>query len=175
MATVLQLAYLGNPALRTRAGAVADPRDPAIHSLVANMLATNEAAAGLGLAAPQVSEPLRLIVVGSRPTRFYPDAAVMPLTPMVNPELLWKSEEREYGWETCLSIPGVAGGRVPRSRVVRVRFASLDGESTAQELSGLAARVLQHELDHLDGFVYLDRLESTKDIISANELPRFVP
>ena len=135
------------------------------------MLATTGYSNGVGLAAPQVFAPLRMLVIASRPNPRYPSAPDMPPTVLVNPELLWSSDEKEYGWEGCLSIPGVRG-RVARHLKVGVRYLTLEGELREVEFDGFPARIFQHEFDHLEGLVYIDRLDSTYDLVTELEFLR---
>lgn len=125
MAILRQIAQLGQPVLREPAG-YADPRDPRVQSLIDDMLATVAEANGVGIAAPQVYEPLSLFIVASRPNPRYPHAPLMEPTAMMNPELLWTSDQTEKGWEGCLSIPGIRG-LVPRHTRIGVRYLTRAG------------------------------------------------
>jgi peptide deformylase len=127
----------------------------------------------VGIAAPQVGESLRVIVVASRPGERYPQAPLVEPLVMVNPELLEASAETETGWEGCLSIPGMRG-RVARHRAVRVRFSDLAGEVHELALEGFPARVFQHELDHLDGLVFLDRVSDSRQLVTEREYQRLM-
>lgn len=159
---LLKIARLGHPVLLRRAEPVADPAAPAIQRLIDDMVETMFDASGLGLAAPQVHAPLRLFVcrTGER------DSLVL-----VNPEITPLGEEREEAFEGCLSIPGLRG-LVPRAR--RIRFAGLDrrGAPVEGEAEGLAARVMQHENDHLDGVLYLSRMADLTQLGFTEELAR---
>jgi peptide deformylase len=159
MAILRQIAQLGQPVLREPAQPIADPADPAVQSLIDDMVVTVAEANGVGIAAPQVYQPLRLFIVAARPSPRYPKAPEMEPEPMLNPELLWSSEEMEMGWEGCLSIPGMRG-LVPRHRSIRVRYLTRNGELREEEYQGFLARVFQHEFDHINGIVFLDRTES---------------
>jgi peptide deformylase len=141
----------GDPVLKSRATPV-DRFDDALRAQVSRMGAIMNDALGVGLAAPQVGLSQRLLVY-----RVGHDA---PLVTLVNPEIEWTSEDEETGEEGCLSIPGV-GVDVDRPVHVRVRSHDEFGDSRLVEASGLVARVIQHELDHLDGVLILDR--TTKD------------
>src|SRR5690242_7759056 len=113
MPIIRQIAQLGRPVLRKVAAAVSDPAAPAIRALVEDMLVTVMDASGVGIAAPQVHESLSLFIVCPRPNPRYPDAPEMKPVVMMNPQILWKSDDLEKGWEGCLSIPGIRG-LVPR-------------------------------------------------------------
>jgi peptide deformylase len=150
---------LGDPVLKSRATPV-DRFDDALRSQVARMGGLMGDALGVGLAAPQVGVSQRLLVY-----QVGPDA---PLVALANPEIEWVSEETEVGEEGCLSLPGVAVD-VERSVHVRVRAVDEAGDLRSVEASGLEARVIQHEIDHLDGVLILDRTtkEQRKEAIRA--------
>lgn len=173
MAILRHIAQLGHPVLRGVTGVIEDPADPAIQALIDDMQATMAEAGGVGIAATQVYAPLRLFIVASRPNPRYPQAPAMEPTPMLNPELLWQSDETEKGWEGCLSVPGIRGP-VPRSIRIGVRYLNRRGEVREEELDGFIARVFQHEYDHISGLVFLDRVESTRELISEREYLRLV-
>lgn len=168
MARLLQIAQLGHPILRKKAGEVVNVQDPLINSLINDMLATVVDVNGVGLAAPQVYESLRVFVVASHPNLRYPMAPEMESTAMVNPEIIWSSDEIVKDWEGCLSIPGIRGF-VPRPKAIKVKYSKRNGNSEEVEFSDFIARIFQHEYDHLEGIVFLDRLESTRDIITEKE------
>ena len=142
---------LGDPILKSRATEV-DRFDDALRGQVARMAGLMKDAIGLGLAAPQLGISQRLLVY-----RVGPDAPVIAL---VNPEVEWSGKEDDVLEEGCLSIPGVTVD-VPRPLHVRVRALDETGEQRRVEASGLEARVIQHEIDHLDGVLMLDR--TTRD------------
>jgi len=144
---------------------------PGLDELAADLLVTLEASGGVGIAAPQVDVTQRVIVVASRPNPRYPQAPLMAPLVLVDPEVLWMGEEREKGWEGCLSIPGLRGF-VPRARKVALRYADLAGEVHDLELEGFPARIFQHELDHLDGLLFVDRVESGRDLAVEDEYLR---
>lgn len=173
MPILRQIAQIGRPVLRQETRLIADPGDPVVQSLIDDMLATMIEADGVGIAAPQVYEPLRLFIVASRPNPRYPQAPSMEPTPMLNPELLWRSDETEKGWEGCLSVPGIRG-QVPRSTRIGVRYLDRSGHSREEELAGFIARVFQHEYDHISGLLFLDRVESTRELVSEREYLRIV-
>ena len=165
---ILEIAELGNPALRERASEVEDINDPGVQSFIDDLIVTGLNANGVGIAAPQVSVPKRIFIISSRPNIRYPNAPVMEPTAIINPEIVSYSEETVKDWEGCLSIPGIRG-LVPRHRSVRVRYLLRDGTMEEREFSDFIARIFQHEYDHLNGVLFLDRLESNKDIITERE------
>jgi peptide deformylase len=168
MPQIRKIAQLGQSVLRTPAMTVALPASAEVRALVDDMLATMLDADGVGIAAPQVFKSLAIFIVASRPNPRYPNAPHMEPEVVVNPELLGRSEHVEKGWEGCLSIPGIRG-EVPRPDRIKVRYQTLEGETRERDFDGFVARVFLHELDHLHGIVFLDRLESTKDIITEQE------
>jgi peptide deformylase len=173
MPILRQIAQLGQPVLRRVAVKIADPTDPAIQALIDDMLITVADADGVGIAAPQVFEPLSLFIVASRPNQRYPHAPRMEPTAMINPEILWVSDEKETGWEGCLSIPGLRG-LVPRRLRVGIRYLTRMGEVREEEYGEFLARVFQHEFDHLQGMVFLDRSESSRELVTEKEYLRIL-
>ena len=156
---ILKITRMGHPVLLRRADPVPDPGAPEIRRLVADMMETMEDAPGVGLAAPQVFQPLRLFVFrvpGDR-TGVDPDDSPMANAVLINPELELVGDERVLGWEGCLSIPGMRGA-IPRAKRVRYRGVDCEGNVVTREVSGFHARVVQHEYDHLDGVLYTMRM-----------------
>jgi peptide deformylase len=173
MPILRQIAQLGQPVLRGVAGKIADPADQAVQVLIDDMMVTVADANGVGIAAPQVFEPLSLFIVSSSPNPRYPQAPLMEPTTMINPELLWVSDEKESGWEGCLSIPGLRG-LVPRHVRIGVRYLSRDGTVREEEYGDFLARVFQHEFDHLQGKLFIDRVLSTMDLVTEKEYFRML-
>ena len=162
-----EVVRLGHPVLRTRAEPVAEELfgSPRLEELGRGMVATMLEEDGVGLAAPQIAEPFRLFaywVPGSD------GEAEIPPTVLVNPEIKAVGTDVEEGWEGCLSIPGLRG-LVPRERRIKVKARLVDGEAVSFTADGFHARVIQHELDHLDGVVFLDRMTSTRSLAYERE------
>ncbi|MEI7711788.1 MAG: peptide deformylase [Rhodospirillales bacterium] len=156
---ILKIARMGHPVLLRRADPVPDPGAPEIRRLVADMMETMEDAPGVGLAAPQVFQSLRLFVFrvpGDRSAGDSTDSAVGNSV-LINPELELVGDDRVLGWEGCLSIPGMRAA-IPRAQRVRYRGVDCDGNVVTREVSGFHARVVQHEYDHLDGILYTMRV-----------------
>ena len=168
MTALLEIIQLGDPLLRAKAEVVDNIQDWRIQKLIDDLITTVNQANGVGIAAPQVAASDRLFIVASRPNPRYPNAPEMEPTPMINPKILAKSTETIDGWEGCLSIPGIRG-LVPRSQVIEVEYTDRNGKLQKQELTDFVARIFQHEYDHLDGIVFLDRLKSTGDIVTEHE------
>jgi peptide deformylase len=150
---VREVKLFGDPVLRTKAAPVAEVTDT-LRSLIDDMFETMYAEDGVGLAAPQVGIGDRVIVIDPR----IPEVAPFAL---VNPVIIEASEERERGEEGCLSIPGLKD-IVERASKVVVEGLSPDGEPVRMPAEGLLARVLQHEVDHLDGVLFIDRVSPLK-------------
>jgi peptide deformylase len=168
MPIIRQVAQLGHKILRQTAAEVQDIQNISIHSLIEDMLATVSDTEGVGIAAPQVYESLRIFIMISRPNPRYPLAPKMKPTAIINPEILWTSDEMAKDWEGCLSVPGIRG-LVPRPKRIGVKHTTIDGTLKEYELNDFLARLFQHEYDHLNGLSFLDRLESTKDIMTEKE------
>ncbi len=168
MAEVLQVIELGHPVLRRVSQSVEEVRREHLQALMDQLIQTAQQANGVGIAAPQVGTSERLFIVASRPTPRYPHAPVMAPTVMINPQIISHSEERVKDWEGCLSVPGVRG-LVPRYQAIAVEYIDRDGQRQQQELTDFVARIFQHELDHLDGILFIDRVESTQDLMSEQE------
>jgi peptide deformylase len=173
MPILRQIAQLGQPVLRQVAEKIAAPEYHAVQALIDDLLVTVADANGVGIAAPQVFESLSLFIMASRPNARYPNAPEMEPTAIINPEILWFSDECESGWEGCLSIPGLRG-LVTRHRRIGVRFVTGTGEVREAEYSDFLARVFQHEYDHLQGVLFVDRVENTRDLMTEKEYLRSV-
>ncbi len=149
-----------NPLLRKKAHAVKDLQDPAVQRLIDDMIETMRQAPGVGLAAPQVAASLRLAVIEYAPgSEALPEDAEPPapkLYVIVNPEITARSDEMVDGAEGCLSIPGYAGN-VLRHRAVTVKALNRKGRPMKIRAEGWLARIFQHEIDHLDGVLFIDR------------------
>ena len=168
MMHLLKVIQLGNPDLRRQAQSVEQSQDNRIQHLIDQLIATAQAASGVGIAAPQVAQPDRLFIVASRPNQRYPYAPTMEPTAVINPQIMAHSDEQVKGWEGCLSIPGIRG-LVPRYREIEVEYTDRWGDRKQRLLTDFVARIFQHEYDHLEGVVFLDRVESTQDLMTEQE------
>ena len=131
---------------------------PELRALLADMQDTMTALNGAGLAAPQIGAPWRVVIFGTdAPNPRYPDAEIVPRTILINPELEPLGAQMEQGWEGCLSVPGMRG-LVPRYQQLRYRGVDEWGRAIDRQVSGFHARVVQHEVDHLDGILYPMRM-----------------
>ena len=168
MAEILEIIQLGDPVLRAKAQLVENIQALRIQRLIDDLITTVKQANGVGIAAPQVRVSDRLFVVASRPNPRYPNAPEMEPTAIINPKILAHSTDLIKGWEGCLSIPGIRG-LVPRYQAIEVEYTDQNGKLQKQEMTDFVARIFQHEYDHLDGIVFLDRLETTQDIVTEQE------
>ena len=152
--SVLQL---GDPRLFKVARKVSKFNQPELDNLIEDMLDTMIAKDGAGLAAPQIGIALRVVIFGFDSNPRYPDNGAVPKTVLINPTTTPLSEEKEDGWEGCLSVPGMRG---LVSRYKHIRYSGFDasGATIEVEARGFHARVVQHECDHLDGIIYTQRL-----------------
>ena len=171
---ILKVARLGHPVLRLKADPV-PPEGigaPAIQQLIDDMLETMADHDGAGLAAPQVHVSQRVVIYGVASNPRYPDAEEVPLTVLVNPMITPLTEDKEEDWEGCLSVPDLRG-KVPRWTRIRVAGWGRDGRPLQLTAEGFHARVVQHECDHLDGLVYLDRMRSLETLSFLPEFQRY--
>lgn len=171
---ILKVAQLGNPVLRKRALEV-DSNDILSHEiqlLIDDMIDTMYEYEGAGLAAPQVHVSRRVAIFEVNDNLRYPDVPNIPLTIAINPEIEVLSEEPIGMWEGCLSVPGLRGFV---ERPSRVRFRALDrhGEKYKQEFEGFSAVVVQHECDHLDGNLFIDRIQERDKLAFMPEYRRY--
>jgi peptide deformylase len=182
---ILKIARMGHPVLHQVAEPVADPAAPEVTAIVRDMIETLDDAGGIGLAAPQVHIPKRIVIFFIPGARAHPDASEgedggedgdaddggMDLTIMINPEIVPIGGEMDLDWEACLSVPDMMGA-VARHGAIRYRWQSLDGETMEREASGFHARAVQHECDHLDGILYPMRMEDLSLFGFADEVNR---
>lgn len=159
---LLKIARMGHPVLVRRADPVGDPAAPSIRALARDMVETMADAGGVGLAAPQVHVPLRLIAWRS---------AAGGVGVLADPVVEALGDATEEGWEGCLSVPGLRGV-VPRASRVRYAGRDLEGRPVEGVAEGFEARVLQHEVDHLDGVLYLSRMTDLSRLGFQEELAR---
>lgn len=169
--SIRPLTYLGNPVLRASAASIADPTAAAIATLAQDMAETMHVARGVGLAAPQVGVGQRLIVFYVPAARAETEAAEVPLQILINPTYTPLSQDMEPGLEGCLSLPGLRG-LVPRYRRIGYRGYDLQGQIVEREAEGFHARVVQHEIDHLDGVMYLDRMPDFTSLVHESVIRR---
>lgn len=154
---IREVLKMGDPRLLTVAEPVREFATPALENLLADMRDTMQDLNGAGLAAPQIGVGLRVVIFGMDFNPRYPEAAPVPYTVLINPELTALDDETEDGWEGCLSVPGMRGV-VPRFRNLRYTGVDARGGPIDRTVNGFHARVVQHEVDHLDGILYPRRI-----------------
>ena len=168
--SILKVARMGHPVLRQRARPIStsDLRDPMMQTLINDMIDTMHEYSGVGLAAPQIHEDLRLFVALLDGDPDGDSDAVV----VVNPEIVPVSDQKVEGWEGCLSVPDIRG-KVPRYSDIVVRALDRTGKKIQLELKGFPARVAQHETDHLDGILFFDRMTSMQSLTYLDEYSRY--
>ena len=173
---VREIIRMGHPTLRTPARPLTDAEitSPDTRRLVEDMIDTLHHAGGIGLAAPQIDVPVRLAIIEIDPEASrYGDIPPMPLTVFVNPGIEVLDDTSAGFWEGCLSVPGLRGW-VERPQHVRVTARDLAGAPLELELRGFLATVFQHEFDHLDGRLYIDRMTDPTRLMFEEEFEQFV-
>ena len=168
MANIGEIAQLGATVLRLQAQVVTHIQSAEIQQIIETMQDTLATTEGVGLAAPQISISKRIIIIASSPTPRYPSAPFMEPTVMINPAFETLSDTKEKNWEGCLSIPGIRA-LVPRYQEIKINYTNQQGMLVEARLEGFVAQVFQHEFDHLEGKVYLDRVEDNRDIFAESE------
>ena len=168
---------MGHPVLRTPARAidVGEVKSSRIQQLIDDMFETMNEYQGVGLAAPQVHEGIRLFVAGFERNGGDADedaASHVPLMALINPEIAIVGDESAEDWEGCLSIPDIRG-KVPRARSIVVRAFDRRGKRVEVNASGFTARVIQHETDHLNGILFFDRMTSFQSLTFLEEFGRY--
>jgi peptide deformylase len=171
---ILKVARLGHPVLRKVAERV-DPaalRTSAVQRLIDDMIETMREYDGAGLAATQVHTLKQIAVLEVLGNPRYPDAPAVPLMVLVNPVVTPLTDEMEEGWEGCLSVPDMRG-RVPRFTAVRLEGYDRDAQPVDVVAKDFFARVIQHETDHLNGIVYVDRMRDLSSLSYLAEWQRY--
>jgi peptide deformylase len=167
---------MGDPRLLEVSAPVTSFGTPQLKQLIADMLDTMQHLSGAGLAAPQIGVPLRVVMFGVDHNPRYPDAEDVPFTVLINPVLTTVGEMLQEGWEGCLSVPGMRG-LVPRWLELRYSGKDPDGNPIERSARDFHARVVQHEVDHLDGILYPRRIRDltkfgfTAELFPDEDLP----
>tara|TARA_Y100001960_G_C14614605_1_gene797610 strand:- start:213 stop:773 length:561 start_codon:yes stop_codon:yes gene_type:complete len=174
--TSLTIVRLGNPLLRQIASPVSFTElknpDSDTQKFIDEMITVMREEGGVGLAAPQVSRSIRIVVLEARGNERYPERGDIPLMVLVNPSITRYGEEEVGGWESCLSLIDFSGW-VPRSSEVTVDALDREGNSITIEASGFLAVVLQHEIDHLNGLLFIDRMPDMKKLAYQEEFRKY--
>jgi peptide deformylase len=167
---------MGDPRLWQKSAPVEKFGTPELSQLLADMRDTMAHLNGAGLAAPQIAVPLRVVIFGVTANPRYPGIEPVPDTVLINPVLTPLSGEMEEGWEGCLSVPGMRGV-VPRFKKLKYSGYDEHGREFEREVEGFHARVVQHEVDHLDGVLYPMRVRDftrfgfIEELFPGDELP----
>ena len=169
--SILKIARMGHPVLRAMARALdrTELRSPVVQRLIDDMIDTMVEYHGVGLAAPQVHESVRIFVALLGPDD--ENASSEPAV-IVNPEIVPVGGDAVEGWEGCLSIPDIRG-RVPRAREIVLRALNRQGDGVELALQDFPARVAQHETDHLDGVLFVDRMRAFESLTFLDEYSRY--
>jgi peptide deformylase len=170
--SILKVARMGHPVLRQKARVIdrSEIRTPVVQKLIDDMIETMLEYHGVGLAAPQVHESLRLFVASLDHDE--PGESVSRPIAIINPEITPVGSETDEDWEGCLSIPDIRG-RVPRVAEIKLRAWDRDGERIELHARHYPARVIQHETDHLDGILFFDRMRSFDSLTFLDEYSRY--
>ncbi|PPR78308.1 MAG: Peptide deformylase [Alphaproteobacteria bacterium MarineAlpha2_Bin1] len=168
--SILKIAKMGHPILRKKSQEIVDPRSDSTKYLLDDMIETLEDIQGLGLAAPQVHVSKRLVIFYSPDEKSNHND--MSLSILINPIIEPLGSEIDYDWEGCLSVPGLRG-LVPRYNKIRYSGFNQEGEFFDKVVDGLHARVVQHECDHLDGILYVQRMDKLENLIFESEMKFF--
>jgi peptide deformylase len=165
---VVPIMEIGNAVLRRKPRSVTFPLQKETRQIIENMFSTMQASDGVGIAAPQINVSLQIIIIASRPNARYPYAPIMKPVVMINPKIIRADEATNTGWEGCLSVPNIRG-LVPCSNTVKVTYQNLMGTSRTRTFSDFPARIIQHEVSHLQGLLFTDRVQTPKDLYSQKE------
>lgn len=167
--SVRDVLKMGDPRLLEQSAPVSGPPGEELDALIRDMFDTMEALNGAGLAAPQIGVLQRVVIFGVESNPRYPDAEPVPTTVLVNPQIQALGDTMEYGWEGCLSVPGMRG-LVPRYTHIRYSGVDQAGNPVESEAHGFHARVVQHEVDHIDGILYPMRIRDMRHFGFESEL-----
>ncbi len=170
--TVLKIVKMGDPALAVKSLPVTDFNDEALQTQIADMIDTMRHYQGVGLAAPQIGLSRQIVVLEVAQNARYPQADSIELDVLINPRIIDYSTQTEAGWEGCLSLPGLRG-HVTRSGSISYQAFNRTGEPVTQTVYGFHARIIQHEVDHLNGILYPQRLANLQDFGFEDSLPAF--
>jgi peptide deformylase len=172
--TLRKIATIGHPVLRTLARELSrdELTSPATQSFIDDLVETMRDANGAGLAANQLHAPIRICAIEQKKNPRYPEKPDFPLTILVNPSIEALSEETFLNYEGCLSVPDLRG-EAERFLEIRVRAWDRDGAPWVQEIRGLTAGTFQHEIDHLDGKLFVDRVKDTRSLCTWKEYERW--
>ena len=172
--SILKVARLGHPILRQKAKPVHinDMNSSPIQKLIDDMIETMHEYDGVGLAAPQVHVSLQILIMESLQSDRYPESPAFPQIVMINPEVELLTDEKMDFWEGCLSVPDLRG-KVSRCRKIKVKYYDREGKSVTAIAEDFMATVIQHEIDHLHGHVFLDRMDDMTNLSFMQEYQKY--
>jgi len=166
---VKQVLRMGHPFLQQVSKPVKEFNTPQLHTLIQDMFDTMDAYEGVGLAAPQIGIDLRVVVFGINQNKRYPDADSIPMTVLINPVLRAIGDDATLGWEGCLSVPGLRG-EVSRAHQLHYSGFDAQGNRFERQVRDFHARVVQHEVDHLDGILYPSKIQNMNNFGFSEEI-----
>ncbi len=172
--TKVDIAQLGHPILRKKALIVDNICSGETQQLIDKLISSAEISGGVGIAAPQIYHDKQIFIMCSKPSLRYPEAPQMKPCAIINPKIISTSTSVVKGWEGCLSVPSMRG-LVSRHDEIKVSFYDSSATKHIRSYKGFIARIFQHEYDHLHGKTFIDRLESSHDLISESEWYRQYP
>ena len=174
MGKVLKIREVGDPILNKISDEVDIKNiDEYILDIIEDLKSTLEFGTGLGIAAPQIGINKRIIVVGAKKENIkYNDAEEIPVTAMINPTWIKLSKETDIQYEGCMSVPSIRG-RVERYKNIELTYYNEKGEKIVKQLNGFLARLVQHECDHLDGIVFLERVKEKNGFATVDNINKY--
>jgi len=170
---IVKLGEKGEEILRKKAAPVKNIKSKKTQELIDSMIETMESLSGVGIAAPQVSEPLRIFIIHSHPSDRYPNAKEFGPITVINPKITDLSRRKEKDREGCLSVPG-ARGFIPRHYSLVLDYTTKEGKRKKENFERFLARIIQHEVDHLEGYLFPDRVENKKDLIKEKDYQEMI-
>jgi len=168
-----KIAQIGDSILRSPVKSLIKVINSEILDLIDSLTTSAIVNNGVGIAAPQISQSYRLFIIASHPSDRYPHAPTMSPTAMINPRILHHKAKTIKDWEGCLSVPNVRG-LVPRYCQIEVEYTTKLGEIKQEIFTNFIARIFQHELDHLNGILFIDRVESDSDLYTEAEYQKII-
>jgi len=171
----LKIIEFGNPLLRQKAKAVTKEElsDKKLKDFLKRMATTMDSEEGIGLAAPQVGVSKTIFLMHMHPTKSRPKLKEQGVVVVVNPKIAGYSKEKQEDWEGCLSLPNVYG-KVLRSKTIKVSYEDENGHKVKRELANLEARIFQHEYDHVNGILFVDRMKDMSSLTTAVEFRKLL-
>ncbi len=167
MKRILAVTLLGNPVLKKKAKKITTLNNE-VKDFIGDMMTTLKHYDGMGVSAPQLNRSLQIIIIASAPSKNYPDAPTMDPEVMINPQIKILNKEMKKDWEGCMSVPGIRA-QISRHKELQVEYEVSDGTKKKKSFKDFIARIIQHEIDHLEGLTFVDRIESGQEVMSEQE------